>query len=219
MSDDTADEAELRDYLAWHDAYDRPGSPLHLRLLMVQEFVATAFDEAPPGPIRVVSLCAGQGRDLVTVARRHRRGDDVVGRLVELDARNVELARALIAESGLTRLDVLQADAADTAAYVDAVPADVVLACGIFGNIIDEEVERTIRFLPSLCAPNAWVIWTRAPRGDDILDRIDGWFVGAGFESRGVVVGTHDSFGAGAARYRGAAVPLDPTLHLFDFFR
>ena len=60
MNDEAS--AELRDYLAWHDAYDRPGSSLHLRLLVVQEFVATAFDEAGPGPIRVVSLCAGQGR-------------------------------------------------------------------------------------------------------------------------------------------------------------
>ena len=212
-------ETELRDYLAWHDAYDRPGSSLHLRLLMVQEFVAAAFDAAPPGPIRVVSLCAGQGRDLITVARRHRRGADVVGRLVELDARNVEIARALIAASGLSGLEVLQADAADTDAYVGATPADVVLASGIFGNITDDEVERTVHFLASLCAPDAWAIWTRAPRGDDILERIDGWFVDAGFESRGVVVGKGEIFGAGAAQYRGNPVPLDPTLHLFDFFQ
>jgi hypothetical protein len=210
---------ELRDYLAWHDDYDRLGSPLHLRLLMVQEFVATAFDEAPPGPIRVISLCAGHGRDVITVARRHRRGSDVVGRLVELDARNVEAARAAIADAGLTGLEVLEADAADSDAYLGAAPADVVLACGIFGNVTDEEVERTIHFLPALCAPDAWVIWTRAPRGDDILEQIDGWFVDAGFESRAVVVGTGDSFGAGAAVYRGEPRPLEPGLHLFDFFR
>jgi SAM-dependent methyltransferase len=210
---------ELRDYLDWHDAYDRLGSSLHLRLLMVQEFVAAAFDEAPPGPIRVLSLCAGQGRDVITVAQRHRRGGDVVGRLVELDPRNVEIARALIADAGLSALEVLEADAADTAAYVGAAPADVVLACGIFGNITDEEVERTIRFLPAVCAPDAWAIWTRVPRGDDILERIDGWFVDAGFESRAVVVGKNDIFGAGAAQYRGDTQPLDPALHLFDFFR
>jgi hypothetical protein len=103
--------------------------------------------------------------------------------------------------------------------YVGAAPADVVLACGILGNITDEEVERTLRFLPSLCAPGAWVLWTRAPRGDDILERIDGWLIDAGFESRGVVVGKGDIFGAGAAVYRGEPSPLDPTLHLFDFFQ
>ena len=210
---------ELRDYLAWHDDYDRLGSSLHLRLLMVQEFVATAFDEAPPGPIRVISLCAGQGHDVVTVARRHRRGGDVVGRLVEIDARNVDLARAAITQAGLSGLEVLEADAADSDAYVGAAPADVILACGIFGNITDEAVERTIRFLPALCAPDAWVIWTRAPRGDDILERIDGWLVDAGFESRAVVVGTGEIFGAGAAQYRGEPRPLEPGLHIFDFFR
>ena len=210
---------ELRDYLAWHEDYDRLGSSLHLRLLLVQEFVATALDEAKPGPIRVISMCAGQGHDVVTVARRHRRGAEVVGRLVEIDPRNVDLARAAIAHVGLTGLEVLEADAADSDAYVGAAPADVVLACGIFGNITDDEVERTIRFLPALCAPGAWVIWTRAPRGDDILERIDGWLVDAGFESRAVVVGTGEIFGAGAAQYRGETRRLEPGLHLFDFFR
>ena len=64
----------LRDYAAWHDEYDRAGSPLHLRLLVVQDLIAAALDELPPGPIRVISMCAGQGRDLIGVARRHRRG-------------------------------------------------------------------------------------------------------------------------------------------------
>jgi hypothetical protein len=57
------------------------------------------------------------------------------------------------------------------------------------------------------------------PRGDDIVEQIDRWFVDAGFESRAVVVGTGDSFGAGAAVYRGKPRPLEPGLHLFDFFR
>jgi hypothetical protein len=121
--------------------------------------------------------------------------------------------------AGLAGLEVLEADAADSDAYVGAAPADVVLACGIFGNITDDEVERTIHFLPSLCAPGAWVIWTRVPRGDDILEQIDGWFTDAGFESRAVVVGEGEIFGAGAVQYRGEPRALEPGLHLFDFFR
>ncbi len=74
----------MRDYLAWHDDYDRPGARLHLRLLVVQDLIAAALDERQPGAIRVISMCAGQGRDLLTVARRHRRGEDVVGRPVEM---------------------------------------------------------------------------------------------------------------------------------------
>jgi hypothetical protein len=209
-----------RDYLAWHDDYDRPGSALHLRLLVVQDLLAAALDECPPGPIRIISMCAGQARDVVTVARRHRRGDDVFGRLVELDPRNAQHARNAIAEAGLTGLEVVEGDAGRSDTYLGAVPADVVLACGIFGNITDQEVEQTVRALPALCAPNAWVIWTRGPRDDRILHTIEEWFSSAEFEPIGLVVGKGGLFGARAARYRGITQPLRSGVTYFgDFYR
>jgi len=209
----------VRDYLAWHDDYDRPGSHLHLRLLVVQDLIARALDERPPGPVRVISMCAGQGRDLLTVARRHRRGDDLAGRLVENDRRNVDAARVAIAEAGIPALEVVEADAGRSDAYIGATPADLVLACGIFGNVSDDDVKATAEFMPALCAPDAWVIWTRAPRGDDILQRIEGWFDDAGFDPRALVVGEGDLFGVGAAQFRGPPVDARPGVRLFDFFR
>ena len=63
-----------RDWVAWHDAYDDPGAPLAQRLVAVQAQIAAALDGAPPGPLRAVSICAGQGRDLIGVLREHPRG-------------------------------------------------------------------------------------------------------------------------------------------------
>ena len=74
-----------RDWRAWHDAYDHPGSSLAQRLRVVQARIVGALDAAPPGPLRAISLCAGQGRDLIPVLARHPRGRDVTARLVELD--------------------------------------------------------------------------------------------------------------------------------------
>jgi len=74
-----------RDWRAWHDAYDDPGSSLAQRLGVVQTRIAAALDAAPPGPLRAVSMCAGQGRDLIPVLASHPRGRDVTARLVELD--------------------------------------------------------------------------------------------------------------------------------------
>jgi len=208
-----------RDYLAWHDDYDRPGSRLHLRLLVVQDLLATALDELPPGPVRVISMCAGQGRDLVTVARRHRRGGDLVGRLVELDPRNVMAARAAIAEAGLTRLHVAEGDAGYSDAYVGATPADLVLACGIFGNISDDEIKTTVASMPALCARGAWVIWTRGPRPDGIVNRIEGWLNDVGFPPKALVVGEGDLFGVGAAQFHGRPADIQPGVRMFEFFR
>jgi hypothetical protein len=209
----------MRDYVAWHDDYDLPGSRLHLRLLVVQDLIAAVLDESAPGPIRVVSMCAGQGRDLVTVARRHRRGHDLLGRLVEIDPHNAEAARAAIAGAGLAGLEVVEADAGRSDAYIGAAPADLVLACGIFGNITDGDIQTTAEFMPALCAPGAWLIWTRVPRDDGILLTIQDWFTAAGFEPKALVIGEGDLFGVGAARFVGAPGAVRTGVRLFDFFR
>src|SRR5271156_1887559 len=52
-------------WVRWHAPYENPASMLSLRLATVQSMVRAALDEIPsthPGPIRMVSLCAGQGR-------------------------------------------------------------------------------------------------------------------------------------------------------------
>ena len=151
-------------------------------------------------------MCAGQGRDLIGVARRHRRGHDLTGLLVEADPRNVAAARDAIARAGLHGLTVHQGDAGDTAAYQGAEPAALLLACGIFGNVTNEDVHATVRYLPSLCAPGARVLWTRGPRGD-ILATIQRWFEEAGFQPDALIVPDGGLFGVGAARLVTPAPP------------
>ena len=85
-----------RDWYTWHHDYDEPGTALAQRLAAVQDQIRAALDAAPPGPLHAISLCAGQGRDLIGALARHPRRDDVSARLVELEARwgNVPLAVA-----------------------------------------------------------------------------------------------------------------------------
>ncbi len=66
-----------RDWREWHRDYDAPGSRLAQRLLVVQGLIRDAIDGLPPGPIRVVSACAGEGRDLLGVLADHPRAADV----------------------------------------------------------------------------------------------------------------------------------------------
>ncbi len=209
----------LRDYVAWHNAYDRPGSRLHLRLLAVRDLLGHALDELPPGPIRVISLCAGQGHDVITVARRHRRGGDLTGRLVEQNPHNVRVARDAIAAAGLEGLEVVEEDAGLSDAYAGAGRADLLLICGVLGNIPDEEVERTIRFLPRLCAEGAWVIWTRHPRPEGVVERVEGRLADAGFERRALVLPNEVLFSAGASQLVGRPQPFEPGVQLFEFRR
>ena len=207
---------ELRDYVRWHHDYERPGSPLHQRLQVVIRMIRRALDELPAGPIRVVSMCAGQGADLLGAAAGHRRAGDLTGRLVELEPYNVERARERAAALGLD-LEVVEGDAGSSDAYLGAVPADLVLACGVFGNISEADIEGTVAFLPSLCAPGARVIWTRHPRDADLFQRVQAWIVDAGLEPVELEVGGDLRWGVGASRLVIDPPPFSPGRRLFTF--
>jgi len=58
----------------------------------------------------------------------------------------------------------------------------VLLLCGIFGNVTDEDIQRTAAAAPAMCAPGATVIWTRHRRPPDLTPRIRGWFRASGFD-------------------------------------
>jgi hypothetical protein len=204
-----------RDWVAWHEPYEVAGTALAGRLAIVQRLIAEAI-ESRPGPIRVISACAGQGRDLLGALAHSPRRADVSGRLVELDLTNAAAARA--AASDLPGIEVVTGDASVTDAYAGAVPADLVMLCGIFGNVSEADVERTIALAPTLCAPGATVIWTRHRKPPDLTPAIDGWFEAAGFERLTIEsIDGHPWVGVGAHRLRGAGCPFQRGVRLFTF--
>ena len=169
------------DWRAWHAGYENPDSDLGRRLALVR----AAAPRAGPlgaGPIRAISVCAGQGHDIIGVLAEHPRRGDVSARLVELDAQNVVLATAAARATGLDAVEVVAGDASLTDAYVGAAPADLVLVCGVFGNISAQDIANTIGNLGQLCAPGATVIWTRHRRAPDLAPHIRETFQRAGFE-------------------------------------
>ncbi len=205
------------DWVAWHAPYDDPGSNLERRLRWVQRRIGVMLDEALPGPIRVLSICAGQGRDLLDVLRHHRRRDDVHALLVELDQRNVAEARRAVDEADLPGVEVLQGDASNTSSFARGVPADLLLVCGVYGNVSDTDVATTVAHLPELCAPGATTIWTRHRAEPDLTPAIRQWYVDAGFEE--IAFDREDGFlfGVGTAGLRTPPPPFVPDRHLFDF--
>lgn len=212
----------MRDWLEWHRGYDDPASALSSRLERVRFRLSEAIDRCPPGPVRLLSLCAGQGHDVIGVLPAHRRRDDVRALLVEYDGRNAGLARHRAAEAGLGQVRIRQADAGQVASFADALPADVLLLCGIFGNISDSDIKRTVLAAPGLCSPGATVIWTRHRRPPDLTPAIREWFADGGFTELTfdemdtdtlVSVGTHRLTGAPCGS-KEHALPAGP---LFTF--
>jgi hypothetical protein len=208
----------VKDWLAWHAAYDDPSSPMSARLRRVSWHLARAIDQAPAGPVRLVSLCAGQGRDVVGVLPAHPRRHDVCAVLVEADARIAEAARRAAEEAGLPQVEVRGADAGVVAHFADALPADVLLLCGIFGNISDRDTKRTVDAAPALCTIGATVIWTRHRRPPDLTPRIRAWFASHGFDEIAFeALNTSTSASIGVNRLRDPPSSGLPARPLFTF--
>jgi hypothetical protein len=201
------------DWVDWHDAYNRPDSSLSQRLRVVQAQIRAMLDAAPAGPVRALSVCAGQGHDLLGVLADHPRRSDVKARLVELDARNAALAAA--AAAGLD-VEVVTGDASLTDHYRGLAPADLVLVCGVFGNITLPDIERTVDTCRQLTATGGTVIWTRGRTAPDRVPQICEWFEAREFDR--VWVSEPDvDYGVGVHRYRGEPLPLKENTRMFRF--
>jgi hypothetical protein len=165
-------------------------------------------------------MCAGQGLDVIPVLAASGQRDDTDALLVELDSYNASVAEASARAEGLNRVRVSRADAAVTASYADAVPADVILACGIFGNISEDDIEFTVKHLSMLAAEGATVIWTRGRfREYDVTSTIRRWFEEAGFEEVAFDAPEDYHYRVGVSRLVRAPDPFDPGLTLFRFLR
>jgi hypothetical protein len=211
--------SELTNWVDWHDPYADPGSPLSQRLKVVQRHILDVLDECTSATPRVVSLCAGDGRDLLDVLADHPCGPQVRARLVELDPALAARARQRAAAAALKGVDVICADAALSDVYAGAVPADLVLVCGVFGNIGDGDLRRTIQSLPQLCARNATVVWTRHRRAPDLTPRVRRWFTTAGFEERAFDSPGPSQWSVGRHAFGGEPQRLELGARLFTFVR
>ncbi|HUP87583.1 MAG TPA: class I SAM-dependent methyltransferase [Acidimicrobiales bacterium] len=206
------------DWTAWHREYDDPTSRLSRRLGVVQGFVTEALDHAPSGRIAVLSVCAGEGRDVIGVLRDHPRAHDVDAVLVEFDPQLAANAKALATDAGVgDHVRVIEGDAGITTKLRDGVPADVLLLCGIFGNISDDDVEHTVRKASTLCNEGATVVWTRHPTPPDLTVRIRQWFAESGFVEVGFEAPAEWNFGVGAHRLIAEPEAFPSDLRLFTF--
>ena len=181
--------SETRDYQDWHRRYDDPGSGLSWRLERVRHHIGQALDRHPD-PTRLLSVCSGDGRDLLGVLAERGDAYRVSAVLMELHPDLAQQARDAAAATGLAQVEVRTVDASDAEAYRDAAPADLVLLVGIFGNIADIDVWRLIEFAPQLCRPGATLVWSRGRKftrvlpgvtAGDINDEVRAKFAAAGF--------------------------------------
>ena len=207
----------MTDWQAWHRRYDDRQSSLSRRLSVVQERLEELVCGGA-GVRRVLSLCSGDGRDILPVVARqpgeHR--PEVV--LVEHDAHLAAMAERRAADVGVATT-VVVGDAGSAETWRDVVPVDLLMLCGIFGNVSEADIRTTVEAARGMVVPGGSVIWTRGHvTGPDLRPQIRQWFAEAGlteiaFDAEPM------GYGVGVNRLASDARATPHSGRLFSFVR
>jgi hypothetical protein len=207
----------VTDWQAWHGDYDDPHSSLSRRLSAVQQ----RLHELVSGEVsvrRILSLCSGDGRDVLPVLARvpgERRPELV---LVELD-RTLAAAAECRAVELCVAATVVVGDAGFAKTWVSILPVDLLMLCGIFGNISTADIRSTIAAARGMLAPGGSVIWTRGYFADgDLRPLIRAWFAEAGFSEIAFDSET-TGYGVGVNRLLPGTPAVTIPARLFSFVR
>lgn len=206
------------DWADWHRMY-KSNEHLKARLELVRHTLRQVLDSRPPGRIRLISICAGDGRDILEDVSKHPRRDDIQAWLIDSDAPSVVRGQAAAAKLGLDRsVHFRHADAASGQSYIDIVPADILVVSGFIGRFTFQELEKFVARLPALCASGAAVIWSRhifGNRGTDI-SRLRELFHAHQFQEQAFAVASTNGYGVGWQCFIGTPLALERNLVLFD---
>ena len=94
----------------------------------------------------------------------------------------------------------------------------MLLLCGIFGNVSERDVQRTVEGAAALCRQGATVIWTRHRRPPDLIPQLLAWFADAGFQEIAIdTLETSALIGVGVHRRAHPPAAEPPSQRLFTF--
>jgi hypothetical protein len=191
------------------------------RLQAVQEHLRGVLDDATAGPLRLISMCAGDGRDVIGTVRTHERRGDVSAWLVELDRQSVAAGIREASLAGLKdAVNFINADATDYATYQGIAPAEIVLACGVWGHVPALERESLAGALAGLCKLRGTVTWTRGVSGGlTRLNEIELLFARPKWENVRTTITADEKWGVATYRYCGPPEELPQSGRIFNFER
>jgi hypothetical protein len=120
---------------------------------------------------------------------------------------------------GLQNVTELNGDASLLRTYRDVIPADLILLCGIFGNISNEDIQNIINSLAQLSKQGTRVIWTRNLRNPDIVPAIRDLFSTNDFREVDFRTTSDGSYAIGIYELKGLPQRLNDDARLFTFVK
>ncbi len=212
------------DWAEWHKRYESVPS-LQERLAVVCEEISLAISATRTKPVRILSICSGDGRDVILSTAASKLRKSISGVLIELNPDLVARGRSTIKEFSLQEEISFQcSDATKSETYRSIAPAHIVVLSGVFGNLKYEDVGLLIDSLRSLCEPKARVIWTRNLNefgdGETVVGGIKKLFANVNFTEASYTKTPSGVFAVGTHVYEGETLnlPARPVLFRFSGF-
>ncbi|CAN5909903.1 hypothetical protein BH11VER1_BH11VER1_09830 [soil metagenome] len=208
------------DWTDWHKQYE-DSLVLLARLRIVREQIRATLDECGTGPIRIVSICAGDGRDVIEALSGHPRRSDVTAWLLDTHEPSLERGRAAAAAAALeAQVQFLCADATLAENYRGIVPADLIIISGVLGHQSNAGILRFLENLSMLCKSGGSVIWNRhlvTNEGTKSVLQIRENLGRNGFKEVHYEVTSRNGTAVGRSRFGGEVAPFDPERKIFEF--
>lgn len=209
------------DWTNWHERYEI-SLPLRERLSAVRTQIVLALSKVAAEPVQVISICAGDGRDLIGSLVAFDQRKTVRASLIEMNAELVAKGQTAIDHFCLSdQVTFRCGDATQSGTYVGISPAHVVVLSGVFGNLKENDVRRLIVSLQSLCHRGASVIWTRNlvefDDGEKATQMIRKCFLAADFREEVLARTPQGVFAVGTHTFQGEPRPLPEDGTLFEF--
>ncbi|MNQ86568.1 hypothetical protein D3C85_1017660 [compost metagenome] len=144
--------------------------------------------------------------------------DNVHSYLVEIDAKLARESERTASDKGLQNVTVVNGDASLLRIYSDVIPADLILLCGIFGNITNEDILNTIESLAQLSKQGTRVVWTRNLRHPEVVPMIRHSFIANDFKEVDYRTTSDDLYAIGIYEFQGLPQRLNDA-RLFKFVK
>ena len=209
-----------KDWKKWHTLYDDDQSGLAKRLRLVQDAIANSLpNDVLIDNYQIIDICAGDGRDLIEVLAHYPEKDHVHSLLVEIDERLATSSEKAASNANIQNVTVYTGDASVLATYRNVAAADLILLCGIFGNISNEDIEKTIKSLAQLSKQGTRVIWTRHLRQPSVVPEIRNYFINHNFKELDYKTTADQSYAVVTCEFHGSPQPLNHKTKMFTFIK
>lgn len=202
------------DWHTWNDHYDNADSELSKRLNKVKEYLKNTLlnIEIPT----VLNICSGQGKDILESMVELDKDAEVY--LIDTNTNSLNAAINFAKTNNIGTITFINEDASHTSTYkkYDIPKSNIVLACGLFGHLNQEDSYGLVDFLKTQIKANGTVIWTKNIENDSISN-LRKYFIDNNFEEISYFGPEGSPWAVVCNKYIGEEFDLSKEYKIFNF--